>query len=148
MDHPDEKQHIFDKPRNVNRLLGVFYTLCGLLFVLDFVIHRHTVHSWENLWGFYAVYGFVGCVILVLIAAGMRTFLMRNISCLSSSLVHRRDTGLHHAPRMNRRLCLRRCNKPAAQPSAVWPRRRSQPREHRQRQVIADRRRQDTNPTW
>ncbi len=49
-----------------------------LLFALDFVIHRHVVHSWETLWGFYAVFGFVACVILVLVAKRMRTFLMRS----------------------------------------------------------------------
>ena len=47
------------------------------MLVLDFVIHRHVMHSWENLWGFYPLYGFVGCVVLVLVATWMRTFLMR-----------------------------------------------------------------------
>ena len=77
MDHPDEKQHIFDKPRNVNRLLGVFYTLCGLLFVLDFVIHRHASRDWEQLPGFYAIYGFVAFVMLVLVAKLLRKLVMR-----------------------------------------------------------------------
>ena len=49
-----------------------------MLFILDFIIHRHKVHPWEGLLGFYAVYGFVGCVVLVLVAKWMRTFLMRD----------------------------------------------------------------------
>ena len=73
----DEKQYLFDNPRNVSRLLGGFYVICGILLVLDFVLHRHTVHSWENLPGFYALYGFVACVLLVLIAKEMRKVLMR-----------------------------------------------------------------------
>ncbi|MCK5263857.1 MAG: hypothetical protein KAJ92_09215 [Gammaproteobacteria bacterium] len=73
----NEKKYLFDKPENIKRLLHIFYACCGLLFILDFVIHRHVVHSWENLWGFYPVYGFVGCVVLVLVAKWMRTFLMR-----------------------------------------------------------------------
>ena len=77
MDHPDEKQHIFDKPRNVNRLLGVFYALCGLLFVLDFIIHRHASRDWEQLPGFYAIYGFVAFVVLVLVAKLLRKLVMR-----------------------------------------------------------------------
>jgi len=74
----NEKQYLFDKPENIKRLLHIFYACCGLLFILDFVIHRHIVHSWENLWGFYPLYGFVGCVVLVLVATWMRTFLMRS----------------------------------------------------------------------
>ena len=74
----NEKQHFFDKPGNIKRVLYVFYGCCVLLFVLDFVIHRHVYHSWENLWGFYPIFGFVACVILVLIAKWMRTFLMRS----------------------------------------------------------------------
>lgn len=73
----NEKKHIFDNPDNIKRVLTIFYGCCGLLFALDFIIHRHVVHSWENLWGFYPVFGFVACVILVLIAKWMRTFLMR-----------------------------------------------------------------------
>ena len=73
----NEKTYLFDKPENVKRLLHILYGCCGLLFLLDFVIHRHVIHSWENLWGFYPLYGFVGCVVLVLVATWMRTFLMR-----------------------------------------------------------------------
>lgn len=73
-----DKKYIFDNPKNVKRLLTVFYSCCALLFILDFIIHRHVYHSWENLWGFYPIYGFVGCVVLVLVATWMRTFLMRD----------------------------------------------------------------------
>ena len=73
----NEKKYFFDDPKNVKRILYVLYGCCALLFALDFVIHRHVVHSWENLWGFYPLYGFVGCVVLVLVATWMRTFLMR-----------------------------------------------------------------------
>lgn len=73
-----EKKHLFDNPKNVKRVLHILYGCCVLLFALDFVIHRHVLHSWENLWGFYPLYGFVGCVILVLVATWMRTFLMRS----------------------------------------------------------------------
>ena len=74
----NEKKHFFDNPDNIKRVLYVFYGCCVLLFALDFVIHRHVYHSWENLWGFYPIFGFVACVILVLIAKWMRTFLMRS----------------------------------------------------------------------
>ncbi|HEY9031418.1 MAG TPA: hypothetical protein VIM93_08655 [Kangiella sp.] len=73
-----EKQYLFDNPKNVKRLLYVVYACCIVLVLLDFVIHRHIYHSWESLFGFYAIYGFVGCVVLVLVAKWMRTFLMRD----------------------------------------------------------------------
>lgn len=77
MKQPDEKQYLFDKPENVNRLLRGFYAVCALLFVLDFVIHRHASRVWEGLPGFYAIFGFVACVVLVLVAREMRRLLMR-----------------------------------------------------------------------
>lgn len=73
----NETPGFFDKPKNVQRILYVFYCICGLLFLMDFVVHRHIYHSWEKLWGFYPIYGFVGCVLLVLLSRWMRTFLMR-----------------------------------------------------------------------
>lgn len=73
-----EKQHLFDKPENIKKVLYGLYGCCAVLLVLDFVVHRHIYHSWEALWGFYPLYGFVGCVLLVLVAKGMRIFLMRD----------------------------------------------------------------------
>jgi hypothetical protein len=74
---PDEKTYFFDKPENVEKALRVFYSICGLLFILDFIVHRHVYLSWERLPAFYALYGFVACVVLVLIAKQMRKVLMR-----------------------------------------------------------------------
>lgn len=73
-----EKRYLFDDAKNIKRVLYILYGCCALLLVLDFVIHRHISHSWENLWAFYPLYGFVGCVILVFVATWMRTFLMRD----------------------------------------------------------------------
>ncbi|MEC4725040.1 hypothetical protein HWQ46_05670 [Shewanella sp. D64] len=73
----DNKQYFFDNPKNIKWVMNIFYACCVLVVVLDFVINRHVYHSWENFPLFYPIYGFVGCVILVLIARWMRTFLMR-----------------------------------------------------------------------
>ncbi|MBN3560753.1 hypothetical protein [Aliamphritea spongicola] len=67
----------FDKPENIKKMLKVFYVICGLLVLVDFMVHRHIYHDWENIPAFYAIYGFIGCVVLVLIAKEMRKFLMR-----------------------------------------------------------------------
>jgi hypothetical protein len=73
----NKTKYIFDDPKNVKRVMTFLYASCALLFALDFVINRHVYHSWENLWGFHAIYGFVGCVVLVVVAKWMRGFLMR-----------------------------------------------------------------------
>lgn len=77
MHDPNEKQYLFDKPENVSRLLRGFYLICAILFLLDFVLHRHISHSWENAPGFYALFGFIACVVLVLVAKEMRKVVMR-----------------------------------------------------------------------
>lgn len=63
-----EKQYLFDKPRNVRRLFLVYYPFLLLLLVADFFIHKHAYFPWEEWPGFYAVFGFVACVGLVLAA--------------------------------------------------------------------------------
>ncbi len=73
-----EKLYLFDKPKNVQRLLRGFYFCCVLLVLAEFVIHRHLVHPWEGLFAFHALYGFVACVVLVLAATQLRKLLMRD----------------------------------------------------------------------
>lgn len=74
----DNKKDFFDKPENVTLILRVFYAGCALLVILDFIVDRYTYHPLENMWAFYPVYGFVGCVVLVVVAKWMRLFLMRD----------------------------------------------------------------------
>ena len=72
-----ENTHIFDNPRNVKRLLNGFYAICIILVIADFIIHRHISMEWEKIPAFYAVYGFVACVVLVVAAKMMRKVVMR-----------------------------------------------------------------------
>lgn len=72
-----EKEYFFDRQRNIDRFLMVFYVVCAVLFVLDFVIHRHTMHHLEELPGFYAVFGFVAFVALVVGSILLRKLVMR-----------------------------------------------------------------------
>ena len=77
-----EKKHLFDEPRNVHRLIWTFFALCALLVGLDLFIHRHLSFAEgtlpvEGWFGFYAIYGFVACMLLVLIATQLRKVLMR-----------------------------------------------------------------------
>ena len=44
------------------------HSFCAILFLLDFVFHKHNHFDWEEWPGFYAIFGFAACVMLVLIA--------------------------------------------------------------------------------
>ena len=70
-------EHVFDNPRNVKKVIYALCAVCGLSLFLDFFVNRYVDHPWEALFGFYAVYGFVACVILVLAAKEMRKLIMR-----------------------------------------------------------------------
>ena len=83
MNAPDgKKKHIFDDPRNVRMVLRILYAVCATVFLLDIVNLvielRHANHPWEHLPGFHPIYGFVACVLLVLIAKQLRKILMRD----------------------------------------------------------------------
>lgn len=75
---PQQKVHLFDKPKNVKLVIRGLLVACAVLFALDAVIHRHVVHPWERMFGFYPIYGFVSCVTLVLLAKELRKLVMRS----------------------------------------------------------------------
>jgi uncharacterized membrane protein (DUF4010 family) len=63
-----EKQYLFDKTANVKRLFRIYYPFLVLLLVVDLLMPKHAVFPWEDWPEFYAVFGFVACVALVLAA--------------------------------------------------------------------------------
>ena len=77
MPEKEQKKYFFDHPENVKWTMRGFYIICILLVVADFIIHRHTTMAWEKIPAFYAIYGFVACVLLVVIAKEMRKIVQR-----------------------------------------------------------------------
>ena len=69
-----------DKPARVKRLFLVFYVICGILFVAEWILGRATEHAhpWEWFPQFYVLYGFLSFWFLVLVAKQMRKLLMRS----------------------------------------------------------------------
>lgn len=67
-----------DSPKAVNRLVYAIYAICAALFLADFFYHKHVYLDAESIPGFYAIYGFVMCALLVICAKGMRLFLKRD----------------------------------------------------------------------
>jgi len=57
----------------VKLILTLLFAACGAVFLLDFLFlsdrfEKHAVFEWENWPGFYAIYGFVACVLLVILS--------------------------------------------------------------------------------
>ncbi len=62
----EEKSHVFDRPENVKRFLWGLYVCCGLLIAVDWFVPVHGAYGWEQVPGFYAAFGFVSFVGIVL----------------------------------------------------------------------------------
>jgi len=67
-----------DNPKAVDRMVYGLYGLCAALFLADFFYHKHVYVTVEDYPGFYALYGFFMCAMLVICAKGMRVFLKRD----------------------------------------------------------------------
>ena len=63
-----EKKYFFDKPGNVKKFIRGFYVLCALLLAIDFFVPKHGLNYWENVPQFFAAYGLIACILLVLAA--------------------------------------------------------------------------------
>ena len=72
-----ETKRFLDRPRNVRWLLRVFYLVCVGLLAADWLVDRHVAHAVERLFGFYALYGFVSCWMLVIAAKQLRRMVKR-----------------------------------------------------------------------
>lgn len=74
----EDRKYWLDEPGNVKRIIWALFAVCAALFLADAFYHKHSHFEAENFFGFYAIFGFVVCVALVLAAKGMRLFLMRS----------------------------------------------------------------------
>lgn len=77
MNQPEQKKYLFDNPRNVALVVRSLYLVCIVLVLLDFFVHRHISVAWESFPGFYALFGFIACVAIVLISIVLRKLLRR-----------------------------------------------------------------------
>ena len=81
MDSENKKPEVwtwFDHPRNIKRLKIGFYIVLVLLVVPDFFIHKHSLYSPVESWpGFYAFFGFISCVVIILVSKRLGFVLKR-----------------------------------------------------------------------
>ena len=67
--------HLFKKSLLLPAL--ALFVASAITVVLDYFVSRYVNHPWEGLFGFYAIYGFVACTLLVLAAKVMRKLVIR-----------------------------------------------------------------------
>ncbi len=72
-----ERRYWLDDPSNVTKIVWALGALCVLLFFADALYHKHTEFAIDDLFGFYALFGFVVYVGLILTAKALRWLLMR-----------------------------------------------------------------------
>lgn len=73
-----EKRGWFDKKENLILFLRIFYGSLVVLLVLDLFVDKHPYFGFDGAPSFSAAYGFISCVLLVLIAKVLRIFVMRD----------------------------------------------------------------------
>jgi hypothetical protein len=73
-----DKKYWLDSSSNINKLVYSLYAVCAALILLDFFYHKHINFAFENWVGFFAWYGFIACVALVLVAKQMRKVVKRD----------------------------------------------------------------------
>lgn len=74
---PPEERTWIDEPKNVDRIVHWLYAVCALLVLVDILVPKHGPFAIEHWFGFYAFYGFIACVGLVIAAKGLRVILMK-----------------------------------------------------------------------
>ena len=90
---PDEKRYWLDDLSNVQKLLYALYAACGVLILLDLTYHKHTMLDFEGWFGFYGVYGFIACVLLVLTAKVLRRLIGRPLDYYGTQELEGDDRG-------------------------------------------------------
>jgi len=72
-----ERKRWLDHPRNVTRLYRALWVVGFALLLGELLVHKHEDIAFAARFGFYALYGFLACVALVLTAKALRRVLKR-----------------------------------------------------------------------
>lgn len=74
---PERRRYWLDSPRNVTRLYRGLWAVGAVLVLAEFLVQKHEEPAFAGRFGFYALFGFVACVALVLTAKALRRILRR-----------------------------------------------------------------------
>jgi len=73
----ESKTYWLDRRENVNKVYWAVWIVCGVLLLIDPLIHKHEEFGFAEWFGFFGFFGFVACVGLVLTAKALRKILKR-----------------------------------------------------------------------
>ena len=74
----EPRKYWLDRSENVTKLYRGLWVTGIALLALDLFLHKHEEFDFAAWFGFYGVFGFVACVVLILIAKNLRRVLMRS----------------------------------------------------------------------
>ncbi len=57
-----------DNPDNIKTLKRIFYASLAIVVLADFFIDREIEFFWDAIPGFNALYGFVSCVLIIIVS--------------------------------------------------------------------------------
>lgn len=77
MQSRNEGERWLDRKANVDRVYWSVWVICGLLLLVEPLVHKHGDFPFEDWFGFHGWYGLLACVALVLAARGLRVILKR-----------------------------------------------------------------------
>jgi hypothetical protein len=72
-----ERRYWLDEPANVTKIVWTLVAICGGLLAADAFYAKHGHFPIEQVFGFYALFGFAAYVGLIFLAKGFRTIVMR-----------------------------------------------------------------------
>lgn len=73
----ETKSYWLDRKENVAKVYRAVWVICGVLLLIDPLLHKHEVFGFAEWFGFFGFFGFVACVGLVLTAKALRKVLKR-----------------------------------------------------------------------
>ncbi len=74
------KKYWLDEPRNVKRLWRGFLVVLALTVAAEWAVMLHPHFAIEGMFGFHALYGFLGCALMIVVAKGLGLILKRKDS--------------------------------------------------------------------
>jgi len=66
--NPKKEFDYFDRPEAKRKLWILLWVVCGLTIIPDLFTHRHPHFGFDGFIGFYALFGFITCAALILLA--------------------------------------------------------------------------------
>lgn len=73
----ENKKHWLDEPQNVKKVWRIFLAILALTVIAEIGVHLHPHFEIEGIFGFHAVYGFITCALMIIVAKLLGLILKR-----------------------------------------------------------------------